>query len=93
MVGGVERDPLAVTDSTSKALVALFNIEHIPQGGGSVFEIEKLGERGDGLLPACKPSIGRWDVEGVTLDELLRQPDQRELMGDRILVQRMFHAP
>jgi hypothetical protein len=56
------------------------------------FQIEELAERGDRFFPAGKPSIGRRNVEWIPFDELLRQPDQRELMGDRIFVECMFHV-
>jgi hypothetical protein len=31
-------------------------------------------------------------VEWIAFDKLLRQPDQRELMSDRIFVECMFHV-
>jgi hypothetical protein len=57
-----------------------------------VFQIQKLGERGDRFFPAREPSIGWWNGESVSIDELLRQPDQRELMRNRILIECMSHV-
>lgn len=53
----------------------------------SFFQIEKFGEGGDRFFAGRKPSIGWWNVESISLDEFLRQPDQGELMGDRILIE------
>ena len=58
----------------------------------SFFQIEEFGERGDRFFPARKPPVGWGNGQRISLDELLRQPDQRELMGDRILVECVFHV-
>lgn len=58
----------------------------------SFVQIEELGKRSERFFAGRKPSIGRQDVERVSLDELVRQPDQRELTGDRIFVESMLHV-
>jgi hypothetical protein len=64
----------------------------LTSGRESFFQLEELGKRGDGLFPARKPSIGWWNVECISLDELFGQPDQGELVGDRVLIECVFHA-
>src|SRR3954464_2767607 len=59
--------------------------------GLSRFLIQQFWKCRDGLLAVVEPSLRRQNRQLVVVDELVRQSDQRELVRDRVFVERVFH--
>jgi len=54
--------------------------------------VEQLAECREGLFAVTEPVI-RWrGRNGIAIGELSRQSDQRELVGDGMFVESMFHT-